>query len=114
MDNKTNNIISEFKKDIIEILGASLNQIILYGSYARDDNSTESDIDIMILVDIDDDEIRKVRRVISDCAFELILKYGVDISPIITNVNHFKYWEDTLPFYRNIKNEGVVLNISFP
>ena len=110
MDNKTNNIINKFKEDITEILGTNLNQIILYGSYARNDNSSESDIDIMILVDIDDDEIRKVRKEISDCAFELILEYGIDISPIITNINHFKYWEDTLPFYRNIKNEGVVLN----
>ena len=40
-------------------------------------------------------------------AFELELKYGKVLSPIIKNQDFFDYWSDTLPFYRNIVKEGV-------
>ena len=33
---------------------------------------------------------------------------GVDISPIIKNED--EYWLDTLPFYKNISDEGVVVD----
>lgn len=36
-----------------------------------------------------------------------MMKYGVDISPVITNIDHFDYWVDNMPFYRNIRDEGV-------
>ena len=56
-----------------------------------------------------DEEIKKVENQVFDCAFELEMKYGVDISPIIKNERHYEYWVDTLPFYRNIQKEGVVV-----
>ena len=43
-------------------------------------------------------------------AFELEMATGKDISPVIINIEQFRYWKDTLPFYRNIKREGVVLH----
>ena len=35
---------------------------------------------------------------------------GVDISPIIKNEEQYEYWLDTLPFYKNIHEEGVIVN----
>lgn len=61
----------------------------------------------MILVSLSDEEIKKVENGIFDCAFDLELKYGKVLSPIIKNQEFFEYWSDTLPFYRNIKTEGV-------
>ena len=39
-----------------------------------------------------------------------MIKYGVDISPVITNTEHFNYWVDNLPYYRNVRDEGVKLS----
>lgn len=101
--------VLEFAKGLKMILGQNLSKIILYGSYARGDYDVSSDVDIMILVTLSDEEIKKVENQVFDCAFELELKYGVDISPIIKNEKHYEYWVDTLPFYRNIQQEGVIV-----
>ena len=92
------------------MLGNSLDSVIVYGSYARGDYSELSDIDIMLLVSLGEEEIKKISDQISDLAFDFMMKYGVDISPIITNIDHFNYWVDNLPFYRNVRDEGVRLS----
>jgi len=102
-------IINEFTKEVCDILGSSVSQIILYGSFARGDNLENSDIDIMVLVALPEEEIKYIRDRISDCAFDFLMDYGVEISPMIINDSHFEYWVDTLPFYRNVRDEGVAL-----
>lgn len=34
-------------------------------------------------------------------------EYGIQISVIVKNEEHFRYWLDVLPFYDNVKREGV-------
>ena len=85
-------------------------QIILYGSYARGDYTDSSDVDVMILVKIPEDQIRDYTDRVSDCAFENLMKYGVDISPVVKNETHFNEWSDNLPYYRNVRDEGVIIN----
>ena len=103
-------IIESFAKSVRKMLGNSLDSVIVYGSYARGDYSELSDIDIMLLVSLGEEEIKKISDQISDLAFDFMMKYGVDISPIITNIDHFNYWVDNLPFYRNVRDEGVRLS----
>ena len=103
-------IMQEFAKNVRKILGNSLDSVIVYGSYARGDYSELSDIDVMLLVSLGDEDIKKISDRISDLAFDFMMKYGVDISPVITNIDHFNYWVDNLPFYRNVRDEGVRLS----
>lgn len=103
-------IMQEFAKSVRKMLGNSLDSVIVYGSYARGDYSELSDIDVMLLVSLGEEEIKKISDQISDLAFDFMMKYGVDISPIITNIDHFNYWVDNLPFYRNVRDEGVRLS----
>ena len=113
MDERTNKIIREFTKDVKEILGDSLKQIILYGSYARGQESLDSDIDVMILADTGGSGVkfREVRNSIIIRSVDLSIQYDTDISPVVTDINQFKAWENALPFYRNIKREGVILDV---
>ena len=103
-------IMQEFAKSVRKMLGNSLDSVIVYGSYARGDYSELSDIDVMLLVSLGEEEIKKISDQISDLAFDFMMKYGVDISPVITNIDHFNYWVDNLPFYRNVRDEGVRLS----
>ena len=104
------NIIQDFAKNVRKILGNSLDSVIVYGSYVSGDYSELSDIDVMLLVSLGEEEIKKISDQISDLAFDFMMKYGVDISPVITNIDHFNYWVDNLPYYRNIRDEGVRLS----
>ena len=38
------------------------------------------------------------------------MKYGVDISLVIKNEAHFNEWSDNFLYYRNVRDEGVVIN----
>ncbi len=87
-----------------------LSQIIVYGSYERGDYNDYSDVDVMILVKMSEAGIKKIENEIYDLAFEIEMNTGVDISPVIKNENQYEYWSDTLPYYKNIKREGVVIN----
>ena len=85
--------------------------IILYGSYARGDYNNNSDVDIMILVDLPETEIKKIENDVYDVAFEIEINTGINISPVIKNRAQFEYWVDTLPYYRNVRDEGITIKI---
>ncbi|WP_122644224.1 nucleotidyltransferase domain-containing protein [Luxibacter massiliensis] len=110
MPTAISDIMQEFAKEMRSLYGDSLSSIIVYGSYARGDYTETSDIDVMILVTLPDEKIKMTTDMVSDCAFDFMMKYRVDISPIVKNVEHFAYWVDTLPYYRNIRDEGVRLS----
>mgnify|MGYP003265990139 FL=1 len=101
---------SKFSLQLRKLLGSSLSKVILYGSYARGDNHDFSDVDLMILVKMSDSEIKRIENDVYDIAFEIEIETGIDISPIIKNEAQYEYWVDTLPFYRNVRDEGVVIN----
>ncbi len=82
--------------------------IILYGSYARGEQKEESDIDLLILVNINTLSYEE-RKKISYPLFNLESEVGITISPLIYD----KYtWENkhyVTPFYKNVKEDGILL-----
>ena len=110
MPDDIRNIVYKFSLQLRDLLGSSLSKVILYGSYARGDNHDHSDVDVMILVKMTDAEIKRIENDVYDMAFEIEIETGIDISPIIKNEEQYEYWVDTLPFYRNVRDEGVVIN----
>ena len=110
-DSNTLKIISnEVYKNIKNIFGVKLHSVILFGSYARGDCDKESDIDIMAIVDIDKSELIKYRRLVSKFTNCLDLKYDVLISVKLQDKSTFTAWQNTLPFFINVKKEGVVIS----
>ena len=75
--------IYKFAQTIQLLLGSDLYAIILYGSYARGDYNNNSDVDIMILVDLSETEIKKIENDVYDVAFEIEINTGINISPVI-------------------------------
>ena len=106
------NIIDQFVKGVNEILGDRVKKIILYGSYARGDYDKSSDIDIMILTDLNDNEILEYREKILDYAYDIEWNNNFDIvvSPLIKNIDKYNKRIDVIPFYMNIQKEGVIIN----
>ena len=101
--------VYQFSKELKRMLGNRLVCVILYGSYARGTYHDNSDVDIMILVNMTEGEIRLIKNSIYDLAFEIEMNTGIDIAPIIKEKQQYEYWVDTLPFYKNIRDEGIVI-----
>ena len=110
MPTNITDIMQQFASRLRKLLGNTLDSVIVYGSYARGDYSELSDIDVMILVTLTEEKIKKISDEISDMAFEYLMRFGADISPVIINVDHFNYWADNLPYYRSVRDEGVKLS----
>ena len=110
MPNTISNIIYGFSVQLRRLLGNDLSKVILYGSYARGDFHNNSGVDVMVLVKISPEEIEKIEGSVFDLAFDIEMEHGIHISPIIKNEDQFEYWVDVLPFYRNVRNEGVEIN----
>lgn len=104
------NILYGFARQIKALLDSNLSKIIVYGSYARGDYRENSDVDVMILVKLTENEIKKIAPIIYDMAYDIELEKGIHISVVVKNEAQFEYWVDTLPFYRNVSKEGVEIN----
>ncbi|MDC7290394.1 nucleotidyltransferase domain-containing protein [Blautia schinkii] len=103
------NLIEQYTIEIKKIYGKHLRKVILYGSYARGDFSSDSDVDIMILLDMSDLELKKYSQQLSYMTYDFNLDNGIDIKPIAKSEQHFRKWVVNYPFYANINKEGVVL-----
>lgn len=103
------NIIYQFSQQMKSIFGTHLSKVIVYGSFARGDYKDNSDVDVMLLVDLPEEEIKKKENSVYDIAFEIEMNTGIEISPVIKSEAQYEYWVDVLPYYRNVRKEGVII-----
>lgn len=82
--------------------------IILYGSYARGDFNSESDIDLLILVDKEKVSIAD-RTHVSYPLYDLGFDHGLVISPKVFSKQVWSGETAKTPFYYEVKKEGVYL-----
>lgn len=109
MPQSIHDILKKYVEDVKKLYGNRLKTVILYGSYARGDFRADSDIDIMILVGMNEQEIKEEEHRLSKVTFEYDFDYDLNIMPIVKNIDHFNKWLRAYPFYYNVKKEGVEL-----
>jgi predicted nucleotidyltransferase len=104
---RVDHIMAEITQRMREIFGEHLRQVILFGSYARGEQQEYSDMDVMVLVALSDAELNQYNDVIVDAMCDISLRHGVLPTVIEKNYEHFYQWVPFLPFYRNVKTEGI-------
>jgi predicted nucleotidyltransferase len=100
-------ITNELVEGLIDLFNDRLVSIILYGSVARGTNTDESDIDVAII--LKDAKSQSVQDELVDFTLNLDLKYDKVFSVIDIDYEEFLKWENVLPYYKNVKKDGVVL-----
>lgn len=109
MPQSMQSLIEQYVCEIRKIYGPHLKKVILFGSYARGDFNANSDVDIMILLDISDFDIKSYSQELSYMTYDYNLDNDLDIKPLVKNERHFSKWIVNYPFYANIDKEGIVL-----
>lgn len=105
MPDRIHNIIYQFSQQLKDIMGSKLTKVIVYGSYARGDYNSSSDVDVMILVKMSDNEIKNRK---SGIWFSIWYRNGYRSWYIANykNEEQYEYWLDTLPFIKTFMKKG--------
>lgn len=90
-------IKKEHREEVVEI--------ILYGSYARGEADTDSDVDILIIWEGD---LSEGREYTAKLATEALMEHDVILSPkVISRENYEAMEESEVPFIENVEREGI-------
>lgn len=99
--------LEQLVSGLVDIYGDLIERIVLFGSAARGADTAESDVDIALFVRSD------IPKEIEDRMLDLVVDLGLSCNKVLSVVNidldRFAEWKDSLPFYKNIQKDGVVL-----
>lgn len=91
MTRKEESTVREFVREIKKALGENLIVAKLFGSKVRDDFSSDSDIDLLLVVK---NKTPEIRETVFTVLFEIDPYYQLKISPVIYSVLEYKRNEE--------------------
>jgi predicted nucleotidyltransferase len=98
--------ICQFSKSVF---AGKLDKIILYGSYARGDFDEESDIDVMIVVDMSEENLRDYEALFTEFSSDASLENEVLVVPFLCSKVRFEAQAEFVPFIQNVNEEGRIV-----
>ena len=86
-----------------------LDKVILYGSYARGDFDEESDIDVMIVVDMSEENLRDYEALFTEFSSDASIESAVLIVPFLCSRERFDTQAEYVPFIQTVNEEGRIV-----
>jgi predicted nucleotidyltransferase len=102
-----NNIVSLFKSNLEQLYGTRLSRLVLFGSYARGEETEESDIDFLVVLKDKNISVFSEIEKINNKIYNIVLESGKIISFVPTTEDKFE--KSSNYFYGRIKQEGITL-----
>ena len=99
-------LTEKIRAQLKERYGSKVRQIILYGSFARGKATSESDVDLLVVVD-DSLDPWEVRRSLDDVLLGLLLEQGRLISVVVLPKNFYENYNS--PFLIQVRRKGIPL-----
>jgi predicted nucleotidyltransferase len=99
-------ILEQFRRGLERIYGARLAEVVLFGSQARNEAWSDSDIDVLVVLKGSVDPNLEIPRV-SPLASGLSLRHDVVISCVYVSEEDFR--ADESPLLLNVRREGVTV-----
>ena len=97
-------ITEEYRRAVADVLGHTLDSVVIYGSQARGDAADESDIDVLCIMRDAFDYGELIIKT-SRSAADVSLKYDVVVSTAF--VTRSDYDNRNTPFLMNVRREAV-------
>ena len=106
-EEKIKKVTALFTEEAKKIFGEKLKQVILYGSCARGDFQTDSDIDILLLLSVPRENLAFERKKIFAIADALDLEYEVVLAPVLQSYEVYQTYLPVSSYYQTVQKEGV-------
>jgi len=97
-------VLQKFKSDLQKLYGDRFDKLILYGSYARGQQHSESDIDLLLLLNNMGSTSFEINYS-NELKTNYMLDYEMYFSLMPATTNEFEKMQESL--YYNIKKEGI-------
>lgn len=105
MVNQNLDFLQTFANGLRQLAGDNIEKILLIGSYARGDQTHESDVDIVVLLKASSEGLRDR---IYDYLVDFMLEHDIDISLKLIEHKTYQEWKKQAePFTRSIETEGI-------
>ncbi len=104
--NKLNSILHDLHHGLATILGEELQALYLYGSQARGDARSDSDIDVLVVIQGNFDYFDLIERT-GELASSLSLENETVISLVFASQE--SYENRMIPFMMNVRQEGIAV-----
>ena len=101
--------LGPFKEAVKNVIGTAYVCMIVFGSYDRGDYHNDSDLDILVLVDVEPEKLSSYSNAVYDLAYDYGEELGIEINPVIQSNSVYEYWRRVYPFFMNIEREGVAV-----
>lgn len=92
--------------ELSTLYGDDATSAVIYGSYAKGNETSDSDIDIALFVK-NSNKKRRSKMIGIVSKYELLANKVISVVEI--DANQYEQWKDSMPFYKNIKKEGITL-----
>lgn len=102
-------ILDNASREYHRVYGKDLVKVVLYGSYAREDQDDESDIDIVGVVKGNKEDIQKKINDVRESIYKFDLKNDTLTSAIAVPYDEYEKYKNIMPYYRSIEQEGVLV-----
>jgi predicted nucleotidyltransferase len=102
-------VLTKAVSELKNLFGERLRKVILFGSLARGDFDGESDVDIMVLADIEREKISKYRPQVVQISSDIGIDNNIYVSIMLDSADFFSAKQGVSDFYRNVTREGRVL-----
>ena len=104
MPREIKTLLEKLKSGLKQIYGEQFKETYLFGSYARGDYDSDSDIDVLIVLSDFEKYGAELKRT-SELIGNLSLDYGTTVSVVFSRLHEWQ--TDKLPLLLNIHAEGV-------
>lgn len=102
---KEKTILSEFKANLVQALGGQFIELKLFGSKARGDDRSDSDIDVLVIVTTND---WRLCDTVYNVATDLFLETDLYLSAKVISKERFdQLREEGTPFLRNVSKDAI-------
>jgi uncharacterized protein len=101
-------LLAEYRRRLAERLGERLVQLVLFGSHARSEARSDSDVDVAVVLDRIDGHADRVLPMY--LAGDLIVEHGLALTPLVLSVSELQLLrkrEDLLA--ANLDQDGIAV-----